>query len=43
VSDFDVLYEARTQSRLLRKAPTAEVIDTVSSVADEDCIVQLDV
>jgi hypothetical protein len=29
--------------RLLRKEPTAEVIDTVLSVGDEDCIVQLDV
>jgi hypothetical protein len=28
-------------TRLLREEPTAEVIDAVSSVADEDCIVQL--
>lgn len=28
-------------ARLLREEPTAEVIDAVSSLADEDCIVQL--
>ena len=34
--------EARPRlTRLLREEPTAEVIDAVSSVADEDCIVQL--
>ena len=34
--------EARPMlSRLLREEPTAEVIDAVSPVADEDCVVQL--
>jgi hypothetical protein len=28
-------------ARLLRDEPTAEVIDAVSSLADEDCIVEL--
>jgi len=28
-------------ARLLRQEPTAEVIDAISSLADEDCIVQL--
>ena len=34
--------EARTMlAKLLREAPSVEVIDAVSSIADEECMVQL--